>query len=364
MINFILSILFFMCAPIIHAQTTPAVTTKPAPAKSELPFKYDQLYKTMYAKELCALLQKQPDLILIDVRTPGEYADTSRFASLNQGHLKGALNFNSETLKKDIAALNPYKDKTVVLYCSHSQRSRRISKLLSENGFSNFYNLNGGMSSLNQLTIAEFPCKTEWIVSNLQYKNYSVDQTMDLIKKEKELSIIDIRTANQFNSTDSLLPNNIGRIKGSINIPFDVFEKKIIELTLSKEKPILIVGETGDGNSARAAERLVKNDFKNVAQLLGGIDDFIATASTFSVVENASSYRLIDIPAALKLLQTNEKLIIYDTRTDEEYNNKITGMEAYKNLGHLKNAIHVTEPLFSTQLFSVNKEEQILVYGN
>ena len=106
----------------------------------QLPFKYDSLYKTIHAKDFCMLMQKHPDLLLIDVRSPGEYKDTSRYTSLNQGHLKGAINLSIDDIKNNVNIMNPYKDKTIVLYCSHSQRSRRVSKLLTENGFTNFYN--------------------------------------------------------------------------------------------------------------------------------------------------------------------------------------------------------------------------------
>ena len=88
----ILSVFFLAMVIITNAQTP----------KAELPFKYDQLYKTMFAKELCDFIQKHPDVVLIDVRTAGEYSDTSRYASFNQGHLKGAVNINNEEIKKDI----------------------------------------------------------------------------------------------------------------------------------------------------------------------------------------------------------------------------------------------------------------------
>ena len=102
-----------------------------AASSAQLPFKFDDRYKTIYATDLCKMLQKNPDIVLIDVRSPGEYSDTSQYASLNQGHLKGAINLDIEAIKKDPGVMNPYKDKTIVLYCSHSQRSRRVSKLLS-----------------------------------------------------------------------------------------------------------------------------------------------------------------------------------------------------------------------------------------
>ncbi len=188
-----------------------------------------------------------PGFVLIDVRSPGEYSDTSQYNSLNMGHLKTAININVDTILKNVALLEPYKNKTLVLYCSHSQRSPRVSKLLSENGFTDFYNLNGGMSQLNQMTEKEFPCKSEWLVSNLKYTNLSSTEAIDLIKKDPKLIILDIRPAAMFNSKDSLIENNIGHIKNAINIPYAELDKRLGELEKFKNKPVFVYSQTGDG---------------------------------------------------------------------------------------------------------------------
>lgn len=68
-------------------------------ANSQLPFKNDSLYKTVYAKELCNLMAKHPDLLFVDVRSAGEYSDTSQYTSLNLGHIvdvRPAVQFQSK----------------------------------------------------------------------------------------------------------------------------------------------------------------------------------------------------------------------------------------------------------------------------
>lgn len=329
-----------------------------------LPFKNDDLYKTMYAKDLCTFIQQHPDAILLDVRSAGEFSDTSRFASLNHGHLKGAINLNIEDINKDSTLLNPYKNKTVILYCSHSQRSRRVSKFMNDNGFTTFYNLNGGMSSLNQLTEQDFPCKKEWIVTSLPYKNISYAEAATFIRKEKEVLIIDVRSPTQFNSTDTSITENIGRIKGAINIPFGDFKNHLDELSAFKQKKILIYGESGDGNPSRAAIILKEKGFTNVFHLLGGIDNFIASSDDRSIFENPSPYRLLDVEHSLKLMQTNKNLIIYDTRSNEEYTNQVSGTAAYRNLGHMKKAVHIPEGNFQHLPLPPDKNAAILVYGS
>ena len=330
---------------------------------AQLPFKYDSLYKTIYAKDLCVLAQKNPNLLLVDVRSPGEYSDTSQYNSLNLGHLKGAINIEIAAMQKDISTIDKYKDRTIVFYCSHSQRSRRVSKLLSEKGYTNFYNLNGGMSVLTQLSEADFPCKEEWIESSLPYKNLSFIEAASAIKKGNSI-ILDARPSAQFNSVDSNAENNVGRIKGAINIPYADFKQRINKLNKYKQQPILIYTSSGDGDAARAAVDLKAAGFSTVYQLLGGINDFIASQEDISVIENKTAYTLVDAAKTLALLKNNKNIIIYDTRANDNFNNKVTGRMSFMNLGHIKNAVHVEEAAFQSNALPANKNAVILIYGN
>ncbi len=334
-----------------------------ASAQSQLPFHYDSLYKTIYAKEFCKLFLNNPNLLLVDVRSAGEYSDTSRYASLNQGHLKGAINLEIEAIRNNMDTIEHYKDKTIVFYCSHSQRSRRVSRLLSEKGFTNFYNLNGGMSVLNQLSEKDFPCKEDWIVSSLSFKNLSFNEAVTIIKSKKAI-VVDIRPAGQFNSTDSIAENNVGRVKGAINIPYSEFKNRINELSKFKQQSILIYSSSGDGDGARAAKELHDNGFTTVYHLLGGIHSLIASQKDISFIEKTTPFMLLDAPRTLALLRETKGLLIYDTRVAAQYNNAVTGMESYRNLGRMKNAIHVEEAAFKTQSLPLNMNASILIYGN
>ena len=73
--------------------------------------------------------------IIIDVRTPEEYAD---------GHLKKVKhNFDvtSGEFEAQFDSLN--KDETYYLYCRSGNRSGKAKKLMEENGFTNVYNVGG-----------------------------------------------------------------------------------------------------------------------------------------------------------------------------------------------------------------------------
>lgn len=107
-----------------HEATTTESTDEPATVK------------TLQQSELAAKM-KEENVVLIDVRTPGEVA---------QGHIPGAaqfIDFNGADFKTEIGKLD--KSKTYIMYCRSGGRSGGASRYMVENGFQNVYNLQGGI---------------------------------------------------------------------------------------------------------------------------------------------------------------------------------------------------------------------------
>jgi phage shock protein E len=75
-------------------------------------------------------------IITLDVRTPGEF---------NEGHIEGAelIDFQSGNFENEIATLD--KTKTYAVYCRSGSRSGQAVKVMSDAGFTNIYNLDGGV---------------------------------------------------------------------------------------------------------------------------------------------------------------------------------------------------------------------------
>jgi len=75
-------------------------------------------------------------IITLDVRTPGEF---------NEGHIEGAqlIDFQSGNFESEIATLD--KTKTYAVYCRSGSRSGQAVKIMSDAGFTNIYNLDGGV---------------------------------------------------------------------------------------------------------------------------------------------------------------------------------------------------------------------------
>jgi rhodanese-related sulfurtransferase len=85
-------------------------------------------------------LKETENLILVDVRTPGEYEN---------GHLKNAknININDENFEPSLTALDT--NKPIFVYCLSGNRSMRAAKVMESMGFKTIYNMAGGFSAWN-----------------------------------------------------------------------------------------------------------------------------------------------------------------------------------------------------------------------
>ncbi len=98
------------------------------------------------------------------------------------------------------------------------------------------------------------------------FKNLNVKEFKQKIAKEKNLQLIDVRTSAE---TDN------GMIAGAkeIDIQTGQFEKGIT--ALDKSKPVYVYCAVG-GRSSRAAQILVSKGFKEVYNLSGGMNAWMA----------------------------------------------------------------------------------------
>ena len=98
-------------------------------------------------EQLCDRLKANPKAILLDVRSPGEFNGTTTDVA-SFGHFKNAININIVDLENRVGELAKYKNKEILVYCSHSHRSPRASYFLTTHGFKDVKNMSGGVSTL------------------------------------------------------------------------------------------------------------------------------------------------------------------------------------------------------------------------
>lgn len=87
------------------------------------------------AEDLHNLVTSTSDFVLVDVRAPGEF---------KENHIKGAINLPVADLRTRFNELQ--KDRLTVLICSSGNRSSLGTSILAQHGFSNLYNVAGGMT--------------------------------------------------------------------------------------------------------------------------------------------------------------------------------------------------------------------------
>ena len=80
--------------------------------------------------------QNDTDFVVLDVRTPQEFA---------AGHIAGAVNIDyySPAFREELSRLE--KDKTYFVYCRTGHRSGEAVKIMKQLGFKKIYELRGGI---------------------------------------------------------------------------------------------------------------------------------------------------------------------------------------------------------------------------
>ena len=110
------------------------VSTETVPPNQET-----QVIENITPPEAFALIQdnqNNPDFVIIDVRTPEEFAD---------GHIENAINLDyySETFQDELNKLD--KNKTYLIYCRSGNRSGKALNIMEERNFREVYNVSDGI---------------------------------------------------------------------------------------------------------------------------------------------------------------------------------------------------------------------------
>lgn len=85
-----------------------------------------------------ATMKSEQNAVIIDVREDKEW---------NEKHIPGAIHIPLGELPKRMAELEPYKNSTVITQCQRGGRSAKAYETLKQAGFSNTYNMAGGLEA-------------------------------------------------------------------------------------------------------------------------------------------------------------------------------------------------------------------------
>lgn len=320
-------------------------------------------YDIISIEELPSELKALPGALLLDVRSPGEYEDTSSYSSLNLGRLKGSMNIPIDSITLRYADLVGYKDRPVVVYCSHSQRSRRVCNQLADSGFTKLINVNAGLSrfwydhhllpSMRDLVERTNPNE---LLSAVEFCEHISSGAM----------VVDLRPDSIYGpmATDEA-HRSLGVIRGALHVPIAELDDRIGEIT--KGVPILLVDESGS-DAPQAAALLRQHGWSDVHVLFGGLEtlrdvtsDHFPCAST--LLDRPIRYGILPIEKVDREGLVAGKYALVDVRSSDEYNGK--SKQPWLNVGRLRSSMNVPldELRQGTLQQRVKKDAEVLVMG-
>jgi thioredoxin 1 len=134
-------------------------------------------YKVVDARQFQKLVTEEKGIV-IDVRTESEFSN---------GHIANAGNLNiyAPDFKSKLLLLP--KDQPIYLYCLSGNRSQAAAKILSENGYTQVYNLQGGIMEWN---VQNLPLITESNAKPDTENGMEPEQFASLIRSD-ELVFVD-----------------------------------------------------------------------------------------------------------------------------------------------------------------------------
>jgi rhodanese-related sulfurtransferase len=327
-------------------------------------FKADNVkYTTVFPEELCKTLMANQGYTLLDVRSQGEVDDTSSSESLNIGRIKNAVHIDIRQLPQRWKELVAYKDKPLFIYCSHSQRSRRASRLLADSGFTKVYNINGGLTNFYNQGIESSPCAGLEIVTTVPYKIMSAKEFASNGRQGKYY-VIDLRSDSIFKGMGAEKTKAEGHFNEAVNIPFEKFSA-LTSFDIPS-KSVLLVDEYGN-ESPKAAKILIDKGYKDVSILFDGMDawvDYTANTSDKPIVKwtRNINYDLLPAEDFNKMITAKKEFALIDVRSKDEFNN--SSKNYWQNIGQVKGAINIPfAELRTSGSLPKSKDTPVIIYG-
>jgi rhodanese-related sulfurtransferase len=101
-----------------------------------MPGEQDEGYGDVSVERARELIQENPSLVILDVRTDAEF---------REGHIEGAINIPVGELEGRLGELD--RGDEMLVYCRTGNRSSTAVGILEENDFTKIYHMNRGITA-------------------------------------------------------------------------------------------------------------------------------------------------------------------------------------------------------------------------
>ncbi len=91
-------------------------------------------YRQISMDEAVAMMERESGYIILDVRTPAEFAEK---------HIPNAINVPNETIGTDEISQLPDKNQLIMVYCRSGRRSKEAAEKLVKLGYTNIVEFGG-----------------------------------------------------------------------------------------------------------------------------------------------------------------------------------------------------------------------------
>jgi len=102
--------------------------------------KFNKNVKNVSGEEAAKLIRDTKDLVIIDVRTKGEYLS---------GHINGSKLMPVSEIGSRVEELEKFRGKPILVHCASGSRSPKAVNVLLKNKFGPIYHMSHGLASFN-----------------------------------------------------------------------------------------------------------------------------------------------------------------------------------------------------------------------
>ncbi|WP_291633894.1 rhodanese-like domain-containing protein [Clostridium sp.] len=102
--------------------------------------KFNKNVQNVSGEEAAKLIKENKGLVILDVRSKGEY---------QSGHINGSKLMPVSEIASRIGEIEKFRGKPILVHCASGGRSPKAVNVLLKNKFGPIYHMNHGLSSFN-----------------------------------------------------------------------------------------------------------------------------------------------------------------------------------------------------------------------